>query len=106
MIVALLLLTSDEWKRPWATAKVIAEVPYGIGGGAEVFFHNEWSAGADMNVSPIGTFYRLSFSYWPVLRRGLTYHQFLLGLGGDVSATFSTLGTAAVIVPAAVDARY
>ena len=120
--LALLLLTAPaseptpqpasqplRFGRPWAIVKAMGEIPYGIGVGAEVFPHETWSVGADVNFSPIGTFYRISTHYWPFLQRtGYRHNQFLLGAGGDLSATFGpfTAGGAITVLPLSIDLRY
>ena len=95
--------------RPWGIVKAMGEIPYGIGAGVELFAHEEYSFGADVNVSPIGTFYRLSAHHWPKLpRTGLRHNQFLLGVGGALSATFGpfTAGAAITVLPVSIDLRY
>jgi hypothetical protein len=98
----------ERWQRPWLVAKAIADVPYGAGAGLEVFVSNDWAVGADVNFSPVGIFYRASLHYWLPLKAGRRHHQFMLGLGGDFSATFGPIpgGGAFVIIPGSLDLRY
>lgn len=98
----------ERWQRPWVLVKGVVEIPYGAGAGVEIFASDTLSVGTDVNFSPAGTFVRASLHYWPVLRTGRRAHQFLLGAGGDLSATFGAFAgrVAFVIVPASVDLRY
>lgn len=111
--LALALIGADaapaaRWQRPWITVKAMADIPYGVGVGAEVFVHDTWSVGLDVNFSPAGVFYRAHGTYWPLFKTGLRANQFLAGFGGDVSMTFGDFpGRAAfVVIPASVDMRY
>jgi len=98
----------ERWQRPWVVAKLIVEIPYGFGGGVEVYVQNRWSTGIDVNFSPVGTFTRVSAHYWPTVNVGKTHSQFLLGIGGDLSGNFSEIagGLAIIVIPASFDVRY
>lgn len=109
MILALLLVTApvERWPRPWVVVKLNAEFPYGLGPGVEVMPHDRFSLGADVNFSQAGTFYRVSGHVWPELPSARGAHQFLLGLGGETSVTFSWPPRGAGFISVtSVDMRY
>ncbi len=74
-----------SWNRPNFLIHFVANLLYGIGAAVEHYVRPEWSTGVEFLQSPLGLFFTTKLHFWPELRRGTRHHQFLLGVGGDVS---------------------
>ncbi len=96
-----------SWNRPNFLIHLVANPLYGIGAAVEHYVRPEWSTGVEFLQSPLGLFFTTKLHFWPELRRGTMRHQFLLGVGGDVSSTFNRVaGGVAFWMAPTVDLRY
>ena len=95
------------WSRPYVTTAAIYNALNGFGAAIAGIPHPRWTRGIEIVGNRFGVNYTARLHFVPNLRRGLTRHQFLFGLGGDFGVTPAVAaGGSATWVAPAVDLRY